>query len=523
MVIAEARQIAPSGDATWQLEHSVSLASQPGQTVTSSIGYPAMSSFKGALRGTSWAVGSQVGTGLGQFAYAAATARIFSPDAFGEYAAALSLLGLIVLAPGGLSSIVLMERDLGRSQVRTINFAVVAVASVGAALFWCVSPVWLAWLNSPGGSQFVPLLTLATFAIPIANVQWALLRREGDGRADAVVYIAAFIAATGLATVCAFLIREPWTLALVASVNPVVLAALSRILRRADYPDEDTWVGVDRVRFALGVFAQNSVFFGLRHVPLWSLGATTDPATLGGFSRGNVLTSLPADALQRGLTIGTAPFWRKIETNDSRVRGVSDALTLGTSITAIGFAALAALAQPLTTLWLGPGWDLAAEFAAWLAVGFALQVPMGQVASYLELTGELSRIRRIQLANAAALALGVALLVVLHDVRLMLAGFVLSGLMGLVVAVFQVSAALGVRPGKLMKQLIAPLITAIAAASVAKGTAHLVSIGIGGGTPLGNVAQLLSGAFAVMALVYLTRKWQPALAILVARGVLRGP
>jgi O-antigen/teichoic acid export membrane protein len=479
-----------------------------------------MSTFSAAFRGTTSAVVGQAVNMLGQIAYSALTARIFSPHAFGEYAAALSLNALIVLASLGFASFILKEQNLSRSQIRSINCAVVAMAFLGSALFWFVSPVWLDWLNSPGGSEVVPLLTWATFASPIAAVQLALLRREGDGRTDAAVLVLAFIVATGVATVCVVLIRESWTLALVAAINPIILAGLSRVLRRAVYPVDHSWLTFGWVRFAFRVVTQNSVFFGLRQVPTWSLGATTDPATLGEYSRGNVFTGLPASALSNALLYGTAPHWRKIETNESRVRAVSEALTLGASVTFGGFAALAALAEPLVALLLGPGWDLAAEFAVWLAIGYAMQVPMAQLAHYLELTGALSRIRWIQLANAAGLALGVGLLVWLHDFRFLLAGFVLSELSALVVAVFQVSAALGIHPWQLLKQLIAPLISAIGVGAVAYAVAHLVAMKTGSAT-LGNAGQVFSGALAVITLVFFTRKWQPAFNILVARGALR--
>jgi O-antigen/teichoic acid export membrane protein len=479
-----------------------------------------MSTFRAAFRGTSWALFGQVVNIVGQIAYSALTARIFSPKAFGEYVAALGLNALIVLAGTGVTAFVLKEPNLNRSQVRAINFAVVAVGMAGAALFWFVSPFWLDWLNSPGGSDVVPLLTWATFASPIAAVQWALLRREGDGRTDAVVLMLAFVLATGVAAVCAILFRESWTLALLAAVNPTILAALSLVLRRAVYP-----VGCNRlefgwVKFSFRVVHQNSVFFGLRQVPTWSMGATTGPAMLGEFSRGNMLTSLPASALVNATVNATAPHWRRIETSESRVRALSEAFAIEASIAFVGFATLATLAEQLVAVLLGPGWDLAAEFAAWLAIGYALQVPTTQLGNYLHLTGALSRIRWLQLATAASLALGVALLVWLGDFRFLLAGFVLSEFSCLIVAVFQVSAVLNIRPWQLIKQLIAPLISAIGAASVAFTAAHLVAMGTGGSTTLGNAAQLFGGAFAVIALVFLTRKWQPAFAILVARGVL---
>lgn len=481
-----------------------------------------MSTFRAALRGTSWALVAQVVTGIGQIAYSALTARLFSPNAFGELTAALSLHGLVVLCTAtGLSSFILKEPHLHRSQIRAINLVVFSVALPSAAVFWVVSPIWLAWLNSPGGTVFVPLLTLATFASPIGAVQVALLRREGDGRADAAVFVVAFIVATGLATICAILVREPWTLALGMAGNPMILAVLARALRRAVYPVIHGRLTFDWLRFALRVVAQNLVFFGLGQVPTWALGANAAPATLGEFSRGNMLAHLPAFALSTALANGTQPHWRKVENNESRIRGVSEALMLGASLSFTGFAVLAALSLPLTSLWLGPGWDLAAEFARWLAIGFAMQVPTTLLANYLEVAGALSRVHGIQLANAAGLALGVAFLVVLHDFRLLLAGFVLSHLLGLVTAVFQVSAVLGTQSGRLLRQLALPLISAIGVGGVAYAVAHLVAVGTGGGTALGNAAQLCSGALAAATLVFLTRKWQPAFSILVARGVLR--
>lgn len=480
-----------------------------------------MSTFNAALRGTSWALVAQAIIGVGQIAYAALTARIFSPHAFGEFAAALSLHGLIVLYATGLSSVILKDQQLHRTQIRAINLIAFSVALIGAVVFWFVSPLWLAWLNSAGGTQFVPLLTCATSLAPIGAVQSALLRREGDGRADAVVYTAAFVVATGLGAVCAILIREPWTLAIGAAVNPLILMGLSRILRRADYPVGRSRLSFDWLVFALRVVGQNSVFFGLGQVPTWALGASTDPATLGQFSRGATLAFLPANALNTAVLRGTAPHWRKIETRESSIRGVTEALVLAATASFTGFAVLAVLSRPLTSLWLGPGWGLAAEFTAWFAVGFALQIPTTLLANYLEMTAALSRVHWIQFANAVGLSIGVVLLVSLHNFRFLLAGVVLSHLLGLITAVFQVSAALGTHAGGLLKQLTGPLVSAIGLGGVAYGSAALVAAGAGVGTSLANVAQLSGGGLAVIACAYFTRKWQPAFSILVVRGELK--
>ena len=481
-----------------------------------------MSTFRAALRGVSWALAAQVITGVGQIAYSALTARVFSPFAFGEFTAALSLQGLISLCTAaGMSSFVVKEAHFRRAQLRAINVVLFSVGSLGAAAYWFISPLWLAWLNSPGGIRFVPLLTWATFVSPIASVQWALLRREGNGRADAMVYVSAFIVATGAAAVCAIHFRESWTLALGVAINPIIQILFSRVMRRAIYPDDGGRLSFDWLFFAIRVTGQSLVYFGLGQVPTWSLGASASPATLGEFSRGNTLAQLPAHALGTAMNIGAGPHWRKIETDESRIRGVSDALALGASVSFTCFAALAALSRPLTSLWLGPGWDLAAEFTVWLAIGFAISLATGVLANYLEMAGGLSRVYLIQFANAVGLAFGVLLLLLLHDFRLLLAGFVLSHLLGLVTAVLQVSAALGTRSRQLFKQLVAPLVSAIGVASVAYAVAYFVKVGTGGSTNLSNAAQFCSGAFVAIILVLLTRKWQPAFSILVARGVLK--
>jgi len=256
-------------------------------------------------------------------------------------------------------------------------------------------------------------------------------------------------------------------------------------------------------------------------VPTWSLGANTTPSVLGQFSRGNTVAYLPAYALSTAVTRGTQPHWRKVESDESRARAISEALVLAASISFLCFTVLATLSHPLTNLLLGPGWELAAEFTAWLAIGFAMQVPTMLLANYLETTGMLSRVHWIQFANAAGLAPGVGLLVWLHDFRYLLAGFVLSNILGLVTAVCQVSAALATHPGRLLKQLVAPLISAIGCGCIAYGTATLVAVGSDGRTGLASATQLGAGGLAVIVFVFFTRKWQPAFSVLAARGVLK--
>ncbi|WP_345448853.1 oligosaccharide flippase family protein [Arthrobacter gyeryongensis] len=370
-----------------------------------------MSTFALAARGVQWMLVAQVLTSLGQFLYAALTARAFPPEVFGTFAAALSLQGLITLmTTTGLPSFALKQQSLSKSFARQIRWWALAGGAVSSLVFLAVSAPWLHLLRASGGSVFVPILAVAQGLAPIAAVESAIMRREGRSRLDATSLLGAFITANGTAAVVIGLRGEAWSLGLATAIYPVALFVLCRLLNKAQLPVEKKVSIRELLSFSRKITLQNVVFLVLQQLPSWLISSRAGTESLGHFSRASTLAGMPATAMSTSINRALQPHWRKLNEGSSGDRAMVDSAILASALAFPLFGLLVAHAPAIILLWLGPNWSKSANLVPLLAVSYGLSIPFTVVANSAEMRGLFKPVRFAQIAMAVGLAPGLVVL-----------------------------------------------------------------------------------------------------------------
>lgn len=111
------------------------------------------------------------------------------------------------------------------------------------------------------------------------------------------------------------------------------------------------------------------------------------------------LTLLIAASLATAINRGVQPYWRRISNDRLRELGIADVVTLTLGFSICVFGTVGAVALPLYSIWLGPGWELAANVSIVLAAGCIFQVPAAVMASSLEMYGRFAVIRLSQVTS----------------------------------------------------------------------------------------------------------------------------
>jgi len=364
-------------------------------------------------RGILWVTVAQVAMIVGQFGLGAVTARVFAPEVFGWYAAALSLQAIFVMATTtGVPSYVLMRPHLSHGDVARMRAWTAIAALVTAGAFWVVLPWWLELLRAPGGVVFAPVLAVAQCLTPPAALELALVRRQRKSGADAAIYGGAGLAGLIVAAVATIQTQAPQSLAaapLIAAFLTLPLALLAQGRgRRGDAVGPALEPARKTVRYLAGVSGVNAVHFTITQIPTWVLSTTFGPRILGFYSRATSLTSTAASGVSTSLMRVVQPYWRDREPGPSLERALSDALRVSSGIAISLFSVVAVLAPDFVAVWLGEGWEIAGRFAIPLALGAAAQVPFAVLTGAYEMKARLRAVRNAQVAMLALGGLGAA-------------------------------------------------------------------------------------------------------------------
>lgn len=355
---------------------------------------------------------AQLITSIGQFLYAALTARAFPPATFGAFAAALSLQGVITLiTTTGLPSYVLKIAELTKKTAFRIRWMAFFGGVFAALLFAVLNEPWLRLLQAEEGGSFFPALLLAQAAAPLATVESAIMRRQGRADKDALCLVSAFVVANGAGAVSISISGSPWTLALATALYPGALYILSRILGRAPLGKGDPASVSDVVSFSRKITTQNVVFLLLQQLPTWVISARAGSENLGFFARAGTLAGMPATATSTAVNRALQPHWRKLSSPAGADRASEESAILASALAFPLFTLLAVNASPIIEVWLGSGWAPAASFVPILAISYGLSIPFAVVANSAEMRGLFMPVRIAQLAMGIGVLPGLFLLI----------------------------------------------------------------------------------------------------------------
>jgi O-antigen/teichoic acid export membrane protein len=134
------------------------------------------------------------------------------------------------------------------------------------------------------------------------------------------------------------------------------------------------------LRYLLGfssqVSGQNLVFYVINTAPSWLISRTFGGATLGLYSRANLLIGLPVTHLATGLTKALYPLYARVSGDGRKAAAlIEDALGTASFYVWPAFAAIAGAASSIVAVLLGEGWGKSAALLPIIALMGCFNLP----------------------------------------------------------------------------------------------------------------------------------------------------
>lgn len=322
-----------------------------------------------------WRSGTQI---LGQIITWASTflvIRILSPSDYGLFAMTQVVLVLLNMINGyGLASALVRREDAGVQAQRQL-FGMLILLNLGlAAIQFALAPMAAAYYRQPIIADMLRVQAVLYLATPFIALPYALLMREMDFRKQAQVNLVSALAGAGAALAGALAGLGVWTLVLA----PIVLFAIRAIgltwaARVFILPSFDFRGAGDIARYG-GVMAAGQIFWFLQsQADVFIAGRLFDPHTLGIYTTSLFLTQIFVSKFVPPLNEVAFSAYARIQHDKAMVAAAFVKSARIVMVVAMPFYfGLAATADPLVAVVLGPKWLEAAPIVHWLALAMPL-------------------------------------------------------------------------------------------------------------------------------------------------------
>jgi O-antigen/teichoic acid export membrane protein len=357
-----------------------------------------------------WILISRIVAQASQISLFLLAARYLTPAQFGLFALiqAFSSLLFVGASAGWRETII----GIAKSQ-NEINqlMAFSLISGVAMALTGGLIAIGLNEFNLPEAARLVALFCVCVFFAPAVNAFNGILVRQGRVQSFAV----ASIVAEALAFVVA-----AWALVAGMGVYALALGKITFLaLSAALLAWRSGWMGKlairgDRTRLLLSssahVLANRTIAFLQSNSSTFLVGAFLGPVGVGFYRAAERVVSSVAELVMEPLRMIVWVELRRAadqsDHDDAVLRSkLSEATTrlvpLLIFLTAPVFIGLAFVARDLVVFALGPAWAVSGDIAAIFALGAFSSVPGVLAEPLMSLSGEIRRLPRIMLMNAA--------------------------------------------------------------------------------------------------------------------------
>jgi lipopolysaccharide exporter len=325
-----------------------------------------------ALRGVRWGALSVAVNFVAQIGLTAAMARLLEPAAFGLMAMATIVLRLFaLLSQAGLGAALVQRPALQPGHVRAALSLSLLLGLLACALMAAAAPLLAGAFGESGLQAVLWGLAPNLLLLPLGALPLALLRRELRFKAIAGVETLSYMLGYGLVGVLlAWHGAGVWALVCATLAQSLLAWVLAYALARHDLRPG---------RF--GSFARDLAGYGGRaslvglleflsaNLPSVVIGRLLGVGALGLFSRAWLLTNLP---VEKATGVVARVLFPLLSQSQAEPRRAGEVLLLAMSAVGLPAAAftlaLAAHAQPVVALLLGPQWSGAVPVVQALAV-----------------------------------------------------------------------------------------------------------------------------------------------------------
>lgn len=268
-----------------------------------------------------------------QVLYTALTARLVSPAGFGAYAAAQALFSLVsYFGLASLGSALIRHERQGKRVVGTaFTLSITAGAAASLTVFVAASP-WAVLWGVPESASVARLFSVAVLLTALSVIPLALLRKALNYRGAALIESASQVAGMGVGAALAYHLRSPTALVIGQAAAAGVAASAALLASRRELAFGFSTVEArSLLAFSGHVSTQSIVYYGLYTAPSLVVSRMFGTASLGIYSRANLLVTLPTTHLWRGVTRTLYPLIARARDDVVRLRTLIESTTIATT------------------------------------------------------------------------------------------------------------------------------------------------------------------------------------------------
>ncbi|MCW3837351.1 lipopolysaccharide biosynthesis protein [Sphingomonas canadensis] len=415
-----------------------------------------------------WRSGTQI---LGQIVTWASTflvIRILSPSDYGLFAMTQVVLVLLNMINGyGLASALVRREDAGRHAQRQLFGMLILLNVALAATQFATAPFAAAYYRQPMVADLLRVQALLYLATPFIALPQALLSRSMDFRHQAKVNLVSALAGAVTALAGAMAGLGVWTLVLA----PIALfftraIGMTMAARSWMWPSFDFRGAGDIARFG-GMMAAGQVFWFLQsQADVFIAGRLFDPHTLGIYTTSLFLTQIFVSKFVPPLNEVAFSAYARIQHDRDAVAAAFVKAARVIMVAAMPFyLGLAATAEPLVAVVLGPKWMEAAPIVHWLALAMPMMTLQALFAPASDAMGKPAISARNGATGAVLLPIGF-LIGVQWGIGGMVAAWFVAYPLFLAASAIRTLPVLGVSARELASAISQPVLAAIAMALV---------------------------------------------------------
>lgn len=473
-------------------------------------------SASAVLSSLKWNYAGSAAAMLLQIGYVACTGRIASPEAFGAYAIALTVVQLLgYFSNAGLATYVLRIDQLTRPAMRAAMRLGAASGFVFFLLTEAAAPTLGALWHMPALVPMLRLLGCQLLAQPGASVTVTALRRVGLVRAAVTCELAGQGVAVAVAMTLLACGWNPLALAVAQPTTAAVGLALGMAVTglRSPLPAGPPVRAVDLLASSSFLAGYSLLEFVTSSAPMWVVGRLFGPGVTGAYNRASLLAGLSSQLLFQGLNSSVTPLLAERRGRGlARDPAVAHTLYSASAAALICFGALAGIGPAALSLLLGSGWGTASALVPLLAVGSAMTLLCRSGMIIDQVRRSTGALLSTQLVATVVTALAVAAAVASHSLALLAAAAAVGQAAGHIVQL-----VCWHRAGLLHASVALRAHAVHSAVGAALGAA--AAVGAHGRPPVGAVAFGLSSMLPVVAVCVPLRTRIPLYTTVVAMGL----
>jgi O-antigen/teichoic acid export membrane protein len=419
-----------------------------------------------------WRSGTQI---LGQMIAWASTflvIRLLSPSDYGLVAMTGVVLLLLSMLNGyGLANAVIQHADVGRREIAQV-FGMLLLLNTGLALLQILAAPWVAdYYHEPLVTQLLQVQALLYLPTPFASLAYALLARTMEFRRQAQVNLLSSVAGAIAAFAGAYGGLGVWTLVLAPAVLFYTRAIGLTIAARSLMWPSFRFAGAERLaRFGGLVAASGLLNFAQSQADVLIAGRWFDSHAVGIYTTALFLTQVFANKFVPPLNEVAFSAYARLHQSGGDMAGAFPGAVRLVMLAAMPFYfGVAAVAEPLVQVMLGPKWLEAVPIVQLLAIAMPCWTLQTLFQPAIDAAGRPG-------VTAGTTAIGAVLLPVafLVGVRYGIAGIAAAWIVAhpilLAIVAARALPVLGIPAGRYLRAIAPPVLAAAAMALLVVAT-----------------------------------------------------